>query len=935
MDAERWRRVEQLYHSARERKPSDREAFLAEMCTDDDEVRREVELLLAQNSSDTFLEWRANLTDPASLTELSPGAHLGPYRIETALGSGGMGQVFRGVDTRLGRNVAIKVCAERFSARFEREARAISALNHPNICTLYDVGSDYLVMELVEGETLAEKIKKGPLPQDRVFSYGAQIADALATAHAKGITHRDLKPANIMLAKSGVKVLDFGLAKIARPSDISQSESLTASQTVMGTLGYMAPEQLEGKECDARTDIFSLGVVLYEMAAGKKAFTGESQAALIAEMMRCEVKPLESMPERFVHIVDRCLARDPDDRWQTAKDVAAELSWAGKAQQHSEQAIEFRKIAPRWRWGWVAALMAVGLVLGWAAAHLRRVPAETRLVRLTVTPPAGTEFLINSGSAISPDGRLLAFVTTSASGVKLWIRPLNSTVARELPGTENAAYPFWSPDSRSVGFFASGKLKRAEIDGGPPTVICDVGAGRGGTWNQEGTILFNGVNDGPLLRVSAAGGTAVPVTTVDIAQRENSHRWPQFLSERQFLYVIRNSDSSCYSSTRACGVYLGSLDRPQEKVRVLTANNAVWGPDPDGKSGRLFWVRDGMLMAQQLDPDKGQLTGEAVAVADSVAVGLSGSTGAPVSISRAGTLFFGDATVERHQLTWYSRDGKSLGELGSPDQFYGLRISPDGTRVALTLGFDVWQMELSRGIPTRVTFSSGHIGTPVWSPDGQRIVYSNGAPPNLFVQSSNGTGAEERLIESHDSLLSLDWSRDGRFFMYQLNSNDVSSRTQADIWLLPMIGDRKPILFHTTSFREKYGQFSPDGKWIAYTSDESGRNEIFARNFAGVKKQVSNKGGDWVRWPKSDELYYVALDRKLMSVDVRTVNGFPEFGIPKPLFTLPWTTENSNWQYDVMPDGQRILALAPVANAGPPMMTVVLNWQSQLKATQR
>ena len=736
MTPTRWQEIERVYHAALERPPTTRDEFLTEACKNDSELRREVESLLAHDSSKTDkLDQPAwvglgGLTAlDATVTVMNPGTRLGPYRIEGPLGKGGMGEVFRAVDTRLGRPVAVKVCANQFDGRFEREARAISTLNHPHICTLYDVGPNYLVMELVEGETLAATLNKGPLPMELILRYGTQIADALAAAHARGITHRDLKPANIMVTKSGVKVLDFGLAKITRPDDApKQSETLTASHAVMGTLSYMAPEQLEGKACDARTDIFALGLVLYEMAMGKKAFTGDSQAALIAEVMRCRPAPMESVPEKFRHVVERSLARDPEERWQTAKDVKAELLWAGKEQAVAPVTTS-RSILPRWIWGFAAGIAALGLGLGWTITHFRQPAAEVRTIRLTVNPPAGTEFLINRGAAISPDGHLVAFVATSPGGVKLWVRPLDSVAVHELPGTDDATFPFWSPDSRSLGFFAGGKLKRVEVAGGLPTVICDVASGRGGSWNEQGIILFNAVNDGPLLRVSAAGGMPVPFTTIDAARGENSHRWPQFLpGGRRFLYWVRGGGA---------GVYLGSMDRPQEKVRVLTsATNAVYAPDRDGESGHVFWVRDGSLMAQAFDPEKGQLVGTAVPLAEAVAFG-DATRFAAVSVANNGTLLYSGESAH-YQLATYARDGKPLGFLAQPGPYRDLRISPDGQRLALSetdgsgRTSQIWQMEFARGIPSRVTFGGG--AGPLWSPDSQRLVYNERRSPESVLK---------------------------------------------------------------------------------------------------------------------------------------------------------------------------------------------------------
>jgi Tol biopolymer transport system component len=597
---------------------------------------------------------------------------------------------------------------------------------------------------------------------------------------------------------------------------------------------------------------------------------------------------------------------------------------------------ELRKPMPRWIWGLTSGLVVVGLALGWTIAHLRQpISVENGAARFTVNPPIGTEFGVDTGTAISPDGRMLAFVTGSTGRTKLWVRPLNSLSARELAGTEGATFPFWSPDGRSLGFFAGGKLKRMEIAAGLPTVICDVCVGRGGTWNDEGTILFNSVNDGPLLRVSATGGTPVPFTTVDTAQGENSHRWPQFLpGGRRFLYFVRTTD------VEKSGVYVGSMDKPQEKVLVLRSpTNAVYVSDRGKRFGHLLWVLDGTLMAQPFDPEQDQITGESAKVAEKVAFGLLTRLGA-VSASNDGTLVYAGDAIRQFQITWYDRDGKPLGGLGQPDEYVGLRISPDGKRVAATRSGDVWQMEFARGIPTRVTFSGGF--DPLWSPDSQRIAYWKGGPNNLFSHNTNGTGDEVRLIESRDSLRPQDWTQAGNLMLYLMNSNDLSSKARLDLWVLHMTGDSKSEPFQSTPFQEGRGQFSPDGKWVAYTSDESGANEVYVESYpaGGAKWKVSSKGGDWVRWKRDGrEMFYIAGDRKLMSVAVQSISGSLEFGTPRALFTIPFVAPpagvSAPYSYDVMPDGQRFLVLVPTGDAVPPPMTVILNWQAELSTAKR
>ena len=953
MTPDRWAEVERLYHAALARDAGERVAYLREICAGDVALQREVELLLAQQASVEGSLAQPAVSVAAEMVSQPPGAMLigrqiGVYQLRALLGAGGMAEVYRARDTKLGRDVAIKILSQSVTtdpdllARFEREARVLAALNHPNIATIHGIeqsdGVRGIVIELVEGETLAERIRRGRLPIPEVLDNARQITEALDAAHEKGIVHRDLKPANIKITAAGVvKVLDFGLAKVALADGVtSQAPTRTSDGTragvLLGTVPYMSPEQARGHAVDKRTDVWAFGCVLYEMFTGRSAFAGETISDTIAAILGRE-PDWQALPGTTTanvrRLLQRCLAKDPKRRLRDIGDARVELDDAMESPRH---ATEPRKALPGWMWAVASALVALGLGLVWTITHLREPAVEMRTLRLTVNPPEGTEFRPDSGVAISPDGRLLAFVTGSPGGVKLWIRPLDSLEARELPGTDAAAFPFWSPDSRSLGFFAAGKLKRVEVAGGLPTVICDVGVGRGGAWNEGGVIIFNAVNDGPLLRVSATGGMPVPFTTIDTAQKENSHRFPQFLpGGRQFLYFVRSENS---------GVYLGSLERPHEKIRLLNSStNAVFAADRNQQSGHLFWARDGALMAQAFDPQKELLMGEAITVAE-----VGGETGisglAAVSVSNNGTLFYGGAGIGRYQLTWYGRDGKPLGILGQPQRYGALRISPDGKRLALSRNGDLWQMELARGVSTRVTFDGNGIsGAPVWSPDSQRIAYTMGAPPNVFVANANGTGTAERLIETRDTLLTEDWSPNGEFLLYLVTPNDISSRAQPDLWVLPMAPDHKPASFLTTPFQEGPSQFSPDGKWIAYTSNESGRNEIYVQGFpvSGSKWPVSSNGGDWVRWRKDgQEMFYVAPDRTVMSVVVLPASRSLEFGTPSALFALPATFDSNNtYPYDVMPDGQRFLALAPAPDAEEVPMTVIVNWQADLSVGKR
>ncbi|MEO8096419.1 MAG: protein kinase [Acidobacteriota bacterium] len=909
MTPEDWQQIVELYHSARGLTPLRREPLLAGL---DPDVRREVEALLATSSVQV-----QEALDP-TLTMIGVGSELGPYRIEAPLGKGGMGEVFQGVDTRLGRRVAIKISHAQFSERFQREARAISSLNHPHICTLYDVGTSpsgvgYLVMELVEGETLAVKLKRGKLALQETVQYGSQIADALAAAHAKGITHRDLKPGNIMIAKAGVKVLDFGLAKV------EDDEPLTVANAVMGTPAYMAPEQREGRPADPRADIYSLGLMLCEMATGKRLTQGETPQ-------------LSGIPQ-FAHVTERCLEKNPEDRWQSAADLKKELLWASAIPQVSS--MDDRGATRLKRWIWTAAGIAVlAAGIGWMGGARSAPTASVRSFRLEVNAPPGTEFEPLAGAAMSPDGRTIAFVAKSPGGTQLWVRDLNSTIARELPGTNGATFPFWSPNNKALGFFAGGKLQRIDVSAGMPSILSEGVYGRGGTWNEDGMILFNAVNDGPLMRVSATGGKLELLTTMDIAHQESSHRWPQFLPDgKHFLYFVRSMDPG------RMGMYWASLDQPNERVRVLeSASHAVYAHTPGGQTGHLLWVNDGHLLAQPFDPVTGKLSGESASLAEGVGQSNVGSILSDVWASNEGTLLYANRLSELFQLTWYGRDGRIQGTVGQAEAYQGLRVAPDGKRVALARAGNVWQIELARGTETRVTVDGGKDPL-VWSPDGERIVYGRGAPPNLFEKSVTGVLPGERVTDSRDSQGAWDWSRDGRFLLFHTRSNDITSKTASDLWYVPMTGDRKPSVYVQTPFNERQPRFSPDGKWVAYMSDESGRDEVYVQSFPESKPKwrVSKKGGTDVRWSKNGkELVYLASDGWVMAVPVHGVSAGLEFGSPTELFKLDGSIprpSDGTVPLDLTPDGERFLGLARVGDARRGM-TVITDWHQEFNSAR-
>jgi len=884
---------------------------------------------------------------------LAAGSKLGPYEILSSVGEGGMGEVFKARDTRLDRVVAIKVSKQEFTERFEREARAVAALNHPNICTLHDVGPNYLVFEYIEGEPL-----KGPLPLDRALDYAAQICDALDAAHSKGITHRDLKPANILVTKQGVKLLDFGLAKIDKPVAVAQETvtmALTSQGQILGTLLYMSPEQLQGKEADSRSDIFSFGCVLYEALSGKRAFEGSSAASVIAAVLERQPAPLELSPP-LDRVIRTCLEKDPERRMQTAREVKRALEWAAEPVAQSAPA--------RPRRGWLAWGVAATFALIAAALaflHFRTAaPPEAELMRFQIPVPDELHFTSSEGVSISPDGRKLAFVALDSGGVpRVWLRTLESTEARVLPGTDtiNSPAPFWSPDSRFLAYDANGKLKKVDTLGGAPQTICDVdGVVVGGSWNADGVILF-GTTGGGILRVPAGGGTATPATAVDPARKETRHAMPFFLPDgRHFLYLRSSSDA------QATGIYVGSLDaKPEQqdsKRLIATAHGADYapaaanpGPAANSGQGYILFVRENTLFAQPFDERRLSMSGEEISVAEPVGRYLGGAF---FSVSRNGILAYRSAagTGGQGRLTWLDRTGKLAGSFDELGDYRDVRISPDGNHAAVSRvvgqnegpNEDIWILDLMRGTATRLTSSRSLKQSPLWSPDGGRIVFSSQQNIywDLYIKRSDGSGGEDLLFASQEYKFPQDWSRDGKYLLF----DSQRAPTMDDLWALPFDGPNgapgKPFPVLRTEFRERRARFSPDGQWIAYSSNESGRDEVYVRRFTpdggsssgGGETIVSRNGGSWPMWRNDGkELFYVGLNGSLMAVEVATKPAF-QAGSPKPLFALPRNLEN--FTADIAPDGKRLLALAleslaSAAAAAPVPTTIVVNWEELLK----
>ena len=886
---------------------------------------------------------------------IAAGTHFGPYEILGPLGAGGMGEVYRARDTRLDRLVAFKILSPEFATqpahreRFRRETRVISSLSHPHICTSYDVGEQddvsFLVMEYLEGETLAARLLRGPLPLDEVLQRAAEIAAALDHAHRLGVVHRDLKPSNVMLTAAGAKLLDFGLAKIhpLRFPEASGTATLpgalaTVEGSIVGTVQYMAPEQLEGKNVDARTDIFTFGTLVYEMATGRKPFSGDSQASLIAAILRADAPRISAIeplaPHSLDHIVDRCLAKNPDDRWQTTRDLMFELreimrhgrdGWPSNASTRRQLRRRHERAA--WVMALAATVMAAVIgVLYWQS----RPPQERR----TESPAAGeTRSEIPAPSdtvvgaiALSPDGRRLAFVGRQGLTTRLWVRALDSVTAEPLGNTDGADYPFWSPDGRALAFFADGKLKRIEVTGGPAQTLADAPNARGGTWGRSGVIVFS-PNSQTLSRMPAAGGRVEEITALDTSRGELSHRWPVFLPDgERFLYLSQGS----VEENR--GLFLASLARTTPKFVVRTENSGVYA-----EPGYLLFRRDTTLMAQRFDPDAVRLQGSPVALAMPVAVnGLERSQfdiGSGALVYRRGT-FLGQS-----ELAWVDRAGKRIGQIGAPDDFRAVRISPDGRSVAFAIEDrrvgtpDLWIYDVARGDASRFTFDPGTDRDPIWSPDGVKLAFRSNRRErfNIYARARNGVGSEQLLYDSTENANPHDWSANGQFVLF----TRANGKTGRDIWALPVDGARASYPVLEAPLNQDYPRFSKSGRLISYQTDDSGRNKVFVMPYpdSGDRWEISPGGGAQPIWRgDGKELFYVAPDNTIMAVDVREGDGTVDFGTPRRLFQaaiviLP--ARQPSWTWDVAPDGRRFLLIVAKDDNAP--VTLVTNWQVELK----
>jgi len=930
---DRWERIGRLYSAASELPAEARAGFLRDACGDDHALRGELESLLASNAAaGQFLNVGA-ISDAAKLlaqerAETLVGTRLGCYDIVSRIGSGGMGEVYRARDSRLARDVAVKVLpalaieSDTARKRFHREAQAVAALSHPNIRALYDVGEAdgrvYAVMELLDGETLRARLVRGALPSRKAMQMGAAIADGLAAAHARGIVHRDLKPENIFITTAAhVKVLDFGLAKMPNAVD-SHANEQTIPGVILGTAGYMSPEQVSGAEVDARSDIFSLGCVLFEMTGGRRAFERPTIAETLTAILNDEPPELSSDNGALRRIVAHCLEKQPEARFQSAQDLAFQLRGlleSGDAQ--TLPAANGRGALRRVLWLIAGTVSAICLVVA-AAVAVRREPPSVLYSNLLSSERA--VFCLECGMAISSDGRDLAYVARIADEAKevLWVRSLSRPSAQRLPGTEGARFPFWSPDGQTLGFFSGNTLYKIDSSGStPPQKLCSPCSGQG-TWSRDGIVVF-GSSGNPLRGISAAGGDPFPVTELDQPRGDGGHVHPTFLPDGRHL-LFRNTSNSNPSMR---GIYAASLDSKATTLIVRTTGITTPVSKVFVAAGRLLFVQEGTVMAAPFDETRLRLKGNAIAVA---------LTPGPFSVSETGILVYAPRAL--FQLAWLDRSGREIEALPIRGDFYAPRLSHDGRRVALTSfdgsgvgAGDIWVYDLARHVGTRITTDPAADWDPLWSPDDEWILFSSDRTGrlNLYRKRSTGVGTDEAVFASDFDSHATSWSRDGQSVIVN------NSGAEQDLWQLSLPDGKVTRLLKTPS-KESGGQISPDGKWIAYSSDETGSNEIYVQPFppSVARSRVSTDGG-WSPMWRSDggELFYADANRKLMAVDVQLEPSF-EASAPRLLFDA--TTLRDVSQYlDVTADGQRFLVVKPAPDAGTRPLTLVQNWTRNLK----
>jgi serine/threonine protein kinase/Tol biopolymer transport system component len=893
------------------------------------------------------------------LVAIKAGTRLGAYEIISTAGSGGMGDVYKAMDTRLNRTVAIKVlrrgvATTELRSRLQREAQMIASLNHPHICVLHDVGqqdgTDYLVMEYLDGETLAARLSRGPLPWDQALEFTIQIADALDKAHRQDVVHRDLKPGNIMLTKSGAKVLDFGLAKLSQRTPVTAASDtalptarpatpITAEGTILGTLHYMSPEQLEGNEADARSDIFAFGAVLYEMVAGAKAFDGQSPASLIGAIMEREParEPLmgKNTPPGLERTLRKCLEKDPTKRWQSAGDLRDQLTWI---RVHPEPAPVQTAVSNRRReslaWSVAVLLALLVAMLGYRILHPPEV--DQPMVRFGVEPPPDAPFpaTVNAGPAVSFDGGQIAF----GAGGKLWIRNLNTMDSRALPGTEIGTLgvapllPFWSPDGRYLAYSQGDKLLKIDVTGGPPQTLWTSPSAfgfNGGAWSPDGkSILFAGgtLPEASIFIIPSGGGEPRVVAAPKAGGIVKSFGLPIFLPDgKQFLCIARPGSS----------VFLASVDGGIP-VEVLKADSKVEFVQP----GYLLFLRGQTLLVQSFDPSKRIVRGDATPIAEQIGVN-SASGRANFSASWNGVLAFrsGAANTKR-ELVWYDRNGKETGKVGDPGDYRGVALSPDGTRLAVHIHDDrsqggvLWMLDLIRAGTSRFSFKQQHSTDPIWSPDGKEVAYDflTDAGWQIYRKLSNGTSEEKLMFKSDNEKDTFDWSSDGQYILYGENN----PATRWDLWILPLTGDQKPIAFANSSYNETRAKFSPDRRWVAYDSDETGRAEVYIQPFdrSGGKYQVSTTGGSQALWNKNGkEIFFTDPNGNVMAAGVTVTGNALHVDVPKLLFKTRPAFSPNIYNWDVSADGQHfVITSLPQTDVGKSApISVVLNWPKMLK----